>query len=69
MLSETSLQVSMGIKTTRFRKWHLDETFVKHQWRWHYVFAIVSEWHQTLLTLRIMPRRTRRAVFQILKKL
>ena len=47
--------------------WHLDETFVKVRGRWHYVFAILSEWRRVLLTLRIMPRRTRRAAIKVLK--
>lgn len=47
--------------------WHLDETFVRLGGRWHYVFAILSEWRRTLLTLRIMPRRTRKAAIQVLK--
>jgi len=50
-------------------QWHLDETFVKLKGRWHYVFTILSEWRRTLLTLRIMPRRTRKAVIQVLKAL
>lgn len=58
-----------GLKLPSSGQWHLDETFVKLQGRWHYVFAVLSEWRRTLLTLRIMPRRTRRAVIQVLKGL
>ena len=48
--------------------WHLDETFVKLGGRWHYVFAILSEWRRVLLTLRMMPRRTRRAAIKMLRR-
>ena len=48
--------------------WHLDETFVKLRGRWHYVFAILSEWRRILVTLRMMPRRTRRAAIQVLNE-
>ncbi|MFX0203565.1 MAG: DDE-type integrase/transposase/recombinase [Candidatus Hodarchaeota archaeon] len=58
-----------GLKLPSSGQWHLDETFVKLQGRWHYIFAIVSEWHRTLFTLRIMPHRTRKAVIQLLKEL
>ena len=42
-------------KTNQFQRWlalpvsgiwHLDETFVKLRGRWHYVFAILSEWRR-----------------------
>ena len=58
-----------GLKLPISGQWHLDETFVKLRGRWHYVFAILSDWRRTLLILRIMPRRTRKAVMEVLKEL
>jgi len=57
-----------GLRLPVSGNWHLDETFVKLRGHWHYVFAILSEWRRTLLTLRIMPRRTRRAATKVLKE-
>ena len=58
-----------GLKLPISGRWHLDETFVKLRGQWHYVFAVLSDWRRTLLTLRIMPRRTRRAAMEVLNEL
>jgi len=58
-----------GLRLPLSGQWHLDETFVKLRGRWYYVFAILSDWRRTLLTLRIMPRRTRKAVMEVLNEL
>ena len=63
-----SKRFQRGLKLPISGTWHLDETFVKLQGHWHYVFAILNEWRRTLLTLRIMPRRTRQAVIKVLKR-
>ena len=63
------IKFQRGLKLPISGQWHLDETFVKLRGRWHYVFAILSDWRRTLLTLRIMPRRTRKAVLEVLKEL
>jgi len=61
-------QFQRGLVLPASGNWHLDETFVKLQGRWHYVFAILSEWRRILVTLRMMPRRTRRAAIQVLRE-
>jgi transposase-like protein len=48
--------------------WHLDETFVRIAGRWHYAFAILSEWRRVLVTFHVQPRRTRNAAIRVLKQ-
>jgi len=47
--------------------WPLDETFVRVAGRWHYAFAIISEWRRVLVTFQLKPQRTRKAATLVLK--